>query len=210
MLDELQARQFVVWERTGGGLRLVDRRRELSAFPIDWTALDRRRASDMSKLDAMQRYAYTTGCRRGFVLRYFGDPAASARCEGCDNCLGTHVSAAPARTEARRSRRSEPRGAAEKTTRLSADRRVAHDVELSTADSALIAALKSLRGAIARDAQLPAYCVFADRTLLEMAVRRPQSIAALADVRGVGPAKLEKYGERFLAAIREANDTEAA
>jgi ATP-dependent DNA helicase RecQ len=41
-------------------------------------------------------------------------------------------------------------------------------------------------------------------------VRRPRSLAALSDVRGVGPAKLDKYGERFLAVIRGANDTEAA
>jgi hypothetical protein len=44
-----------------------------------------------------------------------------------------------------------------------------------------------------------------------MAVRRPRTIAALGDVRGVGPTKLDKYGERFLAVIRSANDdTEAA
>jgi superfamily II DNA helicase RecQ len=36
----------------------------------------------------MQAYAYTRGCRRGFVLRYFGDPDAMDRCTGCDNCLG--------------------------------------------------------------------------------------------------------------------------
>jgi hypothetical protein len=39
----------------------------------------------------MQQYAYTKGCRRGFVLRYFGDPAARSSCGGCDNCLGTRV-----------------------------------------------------------------------------------------------------------------------
>ena len=31
-----------------------------------------------------------SGCRRGFLLRYFGDPAASSSCAGCDICLGTH------------------------------------------------------------------------------------------------------------------------
>jgi ATP-dependent DNA helicase RecQ len=84
------------------------------------------------------------------------------------------------------------------------------DVELSPGDAVLLAALKTLRGGIARDEKLPAYCVFPDRTLLEMAVRRPRSLVALSDVRGVGPAKLDKYGERFLAVIRGANDTEAA
>ena len=52
--------------------------------------------------------------------------------------------------------------------------------------------------------------IFPDRTLVEMAVRRPVSLDALGDVRGVGPTKLERYGEKILAVIRESDDTEAA
>ena len=102
LLDSLQERQFVVWERSGGGLRIPDVRRPFSALRISWEQLDRRRAGDMGKLDAMQKYSYTTGCRRGFLLRYFGDPAASGSCTGCDICLGTHEKEAPAARAARR------------------------------------------------------------------------------------------------------------
>jgi ATP-dependent DNA helicase RecQ len=49
---------------------------------------------------------------------------------------------------------------------------------------------------------VPAFVVFPDRTLVEIAARRPQSLAALADVRGVGPVKLGRYGEQVLAAVR--------
>ena len=76
--------------------------------------------------------------------------------------------------------------------------------------AALFAELRTLRGAIAREEQVPAYVVFPDRTLAEIAARRPRSAAALADIRGVGPAKLEKYGERFLELVRNAGETEAA
>ena len=79
LLDSLQDRQFLVWERSGGGLRVPDLRRPFAALRINWEQLDRRRAGDMGKLEAMQKYAYTSGCRRGFLLRYFGDPAASHR-----------------------------------------------------------------------------------------------------------------------------------
>ncbi|MBX6330555.1 MAG: ATP-dependent DNA helicase RecQ [Gemmatimonadaceae bacterium] len=217
MLDRLQARQFVVWERTGGGVRLVDPRAPTSTLPVDWAALDRRRQADMAKLDAMQRYAYTKSCRRAFVLRYFGDPAASGSCEGCDNCLGTHVAVEPAHGERRAKPRPSPppaerdrngsRTRTRSTTRPAAD----DSLDLTGADPSLVGALRTLRSTIARDEKVPAYCVFPDRTLLEMAVRRPRSLAALGDVHGVGPAKLDKYGERFLRVIREAGgDTEAA
>jgi ATP-dependent DNA helicase RecQ len=153
----------------------------------------------------MQKYAYATNCRRGFVLRYFGDAAARARCDSCDNCLGTHmtVEAGPRRPK--------------RTTRTVADRRprgsragIADDVELGAGDAALLSELRALRGRIAREEKVPAYVVFPDRALAEMALKRPASLTALTDVYGVGPARRDKYGERFLTVIRGADGTEAA
>ena len=46
--------------------------------------------------------------------------------------------------------------------------------------------------------------------LLEIAVRRPKSPYALGEIRGVGPMKIEKYGERFLELVRTSDETEAA
>ena len=43
-----------------------------------------------------------------------------------------------------------------------------------------------------------------------MAVRRPKSPFAFGEIKGVGPTKIEKYGERFLALLRAADETEAA
>jgi ATP-dependent DNA helicase RecQ len=214
LLDSLQDRQFVVWERSGGGLRVPDVRRPFSALRINWEQLDRRRAGDMGKLEAMQKYAYTTGCRRGFLLRYFGDPAASNSCAGCDICLGTHDSSAPAgRRETPRKRRGVAGGASAVPARSGRRQGVAEyssDVDAADAQPALVAALRELRSSLARAAKVPAYVIFPDRTLVEMAVRRPVSLDALSGVRGVGPTKLERYGEKILAVIRESDDTEAA
>ncbi len=69
------------------------------------------------------------------------------------------------------------------------------------ADPDLLAALKALRTDLARAQGVPAYVVFADRTLIEFAVVRPSTLQRMGDVHGVGKAKLEKYGARFLAAI---------
>jgi RecQ family ATP-dependent DNA helicase len=163
----------------------------------------RRRRADRAKLDIMQRYAYSTACRRGFILRYFGDPAAGAECEGCDNCLGNHrqaVAGAPGSRGKRQARPSRAAGAGRRATAGQAPRSSAD--EISPRDGPLFATLRSLRSELARRDGVPAYVVFPDRTLAEIAARRPRSLAALADVRGVGPARLDRYGEQFLEAVR--------
>ncbi|HYJ78049.1 MAG TPA: HRDC domain-containing protein, partial [Longimicrobiaceae bacterium] len=63
--------------------------------------------------------------------------------------------------------------------------------------------LKALRTELAREAGLPAFCVFGDRTLVELARARPTTPAEMLAVSGVGRAKLEKYGEAFLRVLRE-------
>jgi ATP-dependent DNA helicase RecQ len=49
---------------------------------------------------------------------------------------------------------------------------------------------------------VPPYVIFHDATLQQMAESRPQSAEALLLLHGVGQAKLERYGERFLQVIR--------
>jgi ATP-dependent DNA helicase RecQ len=209
LLDALQARQFVEWTRCGSGSMLTSPRKPLTAFRIDWAVIDRRRKADLQKLDAMQQYAYTKGCRRGFVLRYFGDPAARTSCGGCDNCLGTRVDVeqggAPSMRGPGVKSRPRRRDGAARTESTPEDAPV-----LSGADEALLARLRDLRRTIARQEQVPAYVVFPDRTLAEIAVRRPANINALGEIRGVGPVKIEKYGERFLDVVRSSDETEAA
>jgi ATP-dependent DNA helicase RecQ len=62
-------------------------------------------------------------------------------------------------------------------------------------------ALKAWRLSRARLDGVPAYVVFHDRTLAEIATRRPGTAAELAGVSGVGPAKLERYGEAVLSLL---------
>jgi ATP-dependent DNA helicase RecQ len=69
------------------------------------------------------------------------------------------------------------------------------------ADTALLARLKELRLRIAKENSVPAYVVFNDRSLIEMAARHPTSIGELGTVHGVGASKLEKFGDRFLALL---------
>jgi ATP-dependent DNA helicase RecQ len=70
------------------------------------------------------------------------------------------------------------------------------------ADAEILAALKELRGDLARRSRQPAYVIFPDRTLIEMASRRPNDLEGLAEIHGVGIAKLQKYGPAFLAVLQ--------
>jgi ATP-dependent DNA helicase RecQ len=70
-------------------------------------------------------------------------------------------------------------------------------------DPALWERLRSLRGELARKSSLPAYTVFHDSTLREMATRLPQTPEEFLTISGIGQAKLEKYGEIFLEEIRK-------
>jgi ATP-dependent DNA helicase RecQ len=63
-------------------------------------------------------------------------------------------------------------------------------------------ALRNWRLEVARRTDMPPYVVFHDRTLAEIAHRRPASPGALATIPGVGPAKLERYGDAVLAVLR--------
>jgi ATP-dependent DNA helicase RecQ len=72
----------------------------------------------------------------------------------------------------------------------------------SEADGALLEALKALRSKLAKAQNVPAYVVFSDRTLVELATHRPDNPAAMREIHGIGDAKLERYGTAFLDVVR--------
>jgi len=68
-------------------------------------------------------------------------------------------------------------------------------------DDPLFQSLKQWRRVRANEEGKPAYVVFHDSTLAAIAVRKPSSLSELAGISGVGPAKLDRYGEEVLAAL---------
>ena len=136
-------------------------------------------------------------CRHHKILRYFDENLES--CDtSCDVCSGTGVaqlaekgmSTLPPVRRARSSQKSVEPGA-----------------QLDTPEQeAFFQRLRTLRKDIADGENVPAYIVFPDKVLREMVVQRPENQEEFLNLSGVGPAKLEKYGDAFLVAIQAEAD----
>src|SRR5580698_7634765 len=77
-------------------------------------------------------------------------------------------------------------------------------------DTELFEALRRRRSELAKQQRVAAYVVFADKTLIDMARRKPATLAEMSAVHGVGEAKLRQYGEVFLDVIRQHAAAQAA
>jgi ATP-dependent DNA helicase RecQ len=147
-------------------------------------------------------------CRHQSVTRYLGEsiPACGS---SCDVCTGHDVlsdcAPPPARNRGSKARRKPTAilgrrldGASDAT----APREREREQDDSTGD-ALFARLRQLRRHLADTRGIPAYMVFSDATLLEMASHRPATPEDLLEISGVGPKKLSAYGQAFLDLMRD-------
>jgi DNA helicase-2/ATP-dependent DNA helicase PcrA len=96
---------------------------------------------------------------------------------------------------------ADPRAGISATRGKLADARTTTTASLSEADTALFNALVEWRKRLARASAVPAYVIFSDATLREIAAARPKSKVQLLDVHGVGPVKVERHGDAVLEII---------
>jgi ATP-dependent DNA helicase RecQ len=71
------------------------------------------------------------------------------------------------------------------------------------ADPALLESLRAFRSSEAKTQHMPAYVIFHDKTLQEIAAEKPESLSGLSRISGFGPKKIELYGEKVLNVVRE-------
>lgn len=149
----------------------------------------------LEKLRSLVRLCEARTCRRKMLLEYFGEEHPE-NCGNCDNCGEAPDASLPPLTarELRAERRREPQ--------REAPRPAAPEGELWEA-------LRALRLQLAKEIGQPAFCVFHDSTLREMARQQPQDEEALLALSGVGPSKLEKFGEAFLEVLRRGGEAKA-
>jgi ATP-dependent DNA helicase RecQ len=151
------------------------------------------------------------GCRHRAILRHF-DERIDDCAESCDVCTGRPVEertrgatgassrgATGAKSWGKGARRGTQEGDGEQA--LGGSLAAADPLAGDPARQEAFESLRELRRRLAREAGVPAYIVFNDRTLTEMVLRQPASSTELLEVPGVGPAKLERWGAAFLEAL---------
>jgi ATP-dependent DNA helicase RecQ len=92
--------------------------------------------------------------------------------------------------------RRDPRGSSTASERSTSRQSLPADM-----DNTLWSALRQCRRELAEAQGIPPYVIFHDRTLQEMCVQQPRSLAEFAALAGVGERKLQKYGPAFMAVI---------
>lgn len=156
----------------------------------------RTRAATVALFDLVER----TRCRHQALVAHF-DETITQCATACDVCSGQRIETriaelVEAQAASSRTRRGVLSGGATAKSRgLDVD-------SLDDSDREMFEQLRVLRRELADEAGVPAYIVFGDKVLLEMATRRPASERELLQVSGVGEAKLERYGAAFLRALR--------
>lgn len=98
--------------------------------------------------------------------------------------------------------RHEPAARATRSTRSASSAAV---VDLPAAAEPVFQSLRAWRAAVAKEQGVPAYVVFHDATLKQIATDAPTTLDALSAVSGVGEAKLERYGRQILDTLIEPN-----
>ncbi len=155
------------------------------------------RERGFQRLRQMMNYCELKSCRRGVLLRYFGDDPPEGGCGACDNCLRDDDPTETGEESASARRIVGPnidrqRAAGNPTPALS---------EMSEDERDLFERLREVRRELARTEGQPAYVIAHDRTLRAVARARPRSEQELLNVHGFGPNKVERYGFDLLAAV---------
>jgi ATP-dependent DNA helicase RecQ len=157
-------------------------------------------------LEAISQFAEGGDCRHGGILTYFKDTQRIKECGHCDICRPESI---------RNIQRPELVTAAKsfsykdaKNVKLSARKKrnpkLDFDTPLSREQEMRALVLKEWRKQYADENDIPAFIVFSNKTLRDLAIKNPKNLTQLQDIYGMGPHKVEHLGTHILAKL---NDT---
>ena len=183
-----------------------------NGLPADVKAEAARKAEE--RLKYMTFYSTTQDCLRGFLLHYFGE-AAPKKCGSCSCCLAAEQEAQlqveySRRRAADNARRLEMQQyEKEKNNKLRQQQEIFAEyrkknrvnVMLNDSDEKLLGKLFEVRKRLAAKQRVPAFNIFSDAVLREMAQKKPRDIDELIRINGVGEHPAMMYGKDFLRVI---------
>ena len=158
------------------------------AADIRTDSIGRHRRYELSMLDRMVEFATMSTCRLEVVLRYFGETGDEA-CGRCDNCRAPE--------SGRNGRAGKGSGRSRSGTRAVPP----EDMTPGDPDKRLFETLRAWRTQQAKTQSVPAYVIFSNRVLIELARSKPTDTLRLMNVSGVGAVKRDKYGQKVLRLI---------
>ena len=138
------------------------------------------KAAGLGKLSKIYDFCNSDRCRHQLLVNYFGQKYEKGKCKACDVCLGTSFQHIPAPSRTKKAAAS-----------------------ILDVDEGLFQALRKKRKSIASTKGVPAFVVFSDAALADMAAKRPSTPAAFMQVKGVGLQKHKQYAKQFLATIKK-------
>jgi ATP-dependent DNA helicase RecQ len=139
-------------------------------------------------LDAIIQYIESSECRHGGILTYFRDHDRIEACGHCDICA-PHSEWVVLRPESL-SKRAQ-------TKLRKASKQQPGSIESPDAEARALV-LRDWRKRFSRERDIPAFIVFSDRTLRDLANKNPKSLTELESIYGLGPAKIELFGSEVL------------
>ncbi|MGZ3724173.1 MAG: RecQ family ATP-dependent DNA helicase [Pseudobdellovibrio sp.] len=146
-------------------------------------------------LDALISYSEGGECRHAEILTYYKDAQRLKKCGHCDTCdprSDRKISVVISRFES---------SSVPLTKNKTKKYKFIAGEELSPEQQIVFAALKDWRKAKANELDVPAFVIFGDKTLRELAQVHPASLDDLKNIYGIGEAKIEKFGSELLAEL---------
>jgi ATP-dependent DNA helicase RecQ len=134
------------------------------------------RSSGKKKLSDIYNFCHSRKCRHQELVEYFGQDYGDKKCKACDVCLGESFIV--------------PAAAVKKK-----------DTSILDIDEDLFNALRRIRKEISQGKGVPAFVIFSDASLSDMAARRPSNPAGFLQIKGVGLKKHKQYSKKFLTVI---------
>lgn len=142
-------------------------------------------------LEALVNYSEGGECRHAEILTYYKDSQRIESCGHCDSC--------DPKSERRIQKPAKP--VVVKVAKTKSRKSGVIDLELDQVQEIRFENLRRWRKQKAQELDVPAFVVFSDQTLKQLAVKNPQSMADLESIYGIGESKLEKFGWDLLAEL---------